>query len=527
MTDTPKVIPIAAAVATAFHAKLSPSGAHRWIPCAGSLALEAAYPDDSSDFAEEGTLAHAVAGQCLDDELDAAFFIGPDYVYQDHGVTKTAEITPEMAREVQKYIDAVRAMAGTTGALMVEQRLPIFSSRPPIMVAQRDEAGAIVRDSAGAPVMVPLSTFGTSDAVIVDEAQRLLIVGDLKYGRGVQVYAEKNPQLMLYALGAIDEFAMLYDFDRVRMVIFQPRLDHTDEWECSVEHLREFEDVAYYAGMDAVALVDHPDKAVNYLQPGADQCKFCKAKGDCPALRDQVLATVSGDFDVLDATEKGREIAEALGAEIVPYVDVLKKDEIAVTITEAERVLAAAYGVAPKAVDFLEAGSAEHNVFVIKKPTLRPALENAEEKLAAVDEGHLAMCMDSVDLIEGWCKAVRAEVERRMLVGTPVPGWKLVTGKQGNRAWTDEEKAAELLKSMRLKNDVMYDWKLISPTTAEALAAQGVIKPKQWDKLQDIIARANGKPSVAPASDKRAALQIGRVEDDFDALDDDSANDIL
>lgn len=64
------------------HAKLSPSGAHRWMACAGSLALESKYPDSSSDFAEEGTLAHALAAICLEGEHDAAFFVGQEVEYE-------------------------------------------------------------------------------------------------------------------------------------------------------------------------------------------------------------------------------------------------------------------------------------------------------------------------------------------------------------------------------------------------------------------------------------------------------------
>lgn len=140
---------------------------------------------------------------------------------------------------------------------------------------------------------------------------------------------------------------------------------------------------------------------------------------------------------------------------------------------------------------------------VAAKPPMFEALD-----LTGVPADKLAQRMAAAPLVEMWCKAVRAETERRLLASESVPGWKLVQGKKGNRQWGDEAEAEEMMKAMRIKHDQMYSYKLISPTTAEKLAKSEVIGKRQWPKLQALITQADGKPSVAPESNERPALDV-------------------
>lgn len=135
------------------------------------------------------------------------------------------------------------------------------------------------------------------------------------------------------------------------------------------------------------------------------------------------------------------------------------------------------------------------------------------EMLVDGNENWLSTAMSKVGLIEDWCKAIRAETERRLFAGDDVPGYKLVEGRLGNRKWTDEEAVTKLLKSFRLKNEDMYDMSLISPTKAEKLLKDN---PTRLAKANALVTRAAGKPSVAPASDKRPALDVAATAAEFD-----------
>ena len=149
--------------------------------------------------------------------------------------------------------------------------------------------------------------------------------------------------------------------------------------------------------------------------------------------------------------------------------------------------------------------------------------ESTIKKLIPSDTS-LGAKMDTLELIEGWCKAIRAEVERELLAGKPVAGYKLVQGRKSARSWSDATEAETVIKSMRLKQEQMYDLKLISPTTAEKVLKES---PKRWKRIESLISQSEGKPSVAPVTDKRPSLELKPLEDSFDVIEPSVAEDLV
>jgi hypothetical protein len=420
------------------HALFSPSSAYTWIACKASTAAQLGQPDDSSEFADDGTASHELAKWCLDAGTDAPAYIGRIIKVGE----REFEVDDERAEYVQMYVNGVRERIDAyklTGAgvdVLVEQRLSIEH----------------ITGEKGAK--------GTSDCVLIavwPDGRAEICVIDLKYGRGVEVSAVENYQGMLYAEAARNEHADFYDFTSVRIVIHQPRVsEKPSEWEITPFDLTEWiytvAKPAAEQGMLYVESVDFVPLTMGDFAPGEKQCRFCKAKAVCPALAKRVEETIGADFE---------DVAEA------------------------------AYN---------------------------PVNQPNPLQVELLDNDKLGTIYESLDLIDSWAKAVRGRIEYELLNGNAVPGVKLVQGRRGHRQWSSTEEAEALLKSMRLKQEQMYNFKLISPTQADKLLAKE--SPRRWKKVESLITQRDGSPSVAPESDKRPALVIAPPADDFEVVDD-------
>lgn len=257
------------------HAKYAPSSAKRVITCPPSLLLCAAEPDRESYPASEGTVAHHVSEECLrDGKTPDEFFgdtINSKWVSGDYDEDEPVgpggfeiEVDEEMVVGVMDYIEWVSSLPGDH---FIESRVNISRWCP-------------IEDQ-----------FGTCDHAAA--MPRKLVVTDLKYGKGVKVFADKNYQLVLYALGFIDEWDWLYDFDEVQIRISQPRLDHKDVWHTTKAELLE---IGAYI-LERFTLAEH---GFGEFGPSQEGCRFCKVNYKCRPLTKHLFDTNVMAFDVIE-----------------------------------------------------------------------------------------------------------------------------------------------------------------------------------------------------------------------------------
>ena len=236
------------------HALLSASGAHRWMNCTPSAVLESQFPDTTSEAAKEGTLAHEMAEAKLQHLFNTQDHRKAKLTRTLNKIKKDELYQPEMDGYTDDYVAYVRKSAME------------FEKSPYIAIEKRLDLTAYIPGG-----------FGTADCVMIGE--RTLHIIDLKYGKGVPVSAENNEQLMIYALGALEAYKMLFAIDTVKISIVQPRIDNTNSSEYTVKELMEFGDkVKHYA--------DIAIKGDGEQSPG-DWCRFCRARQQCRARADK------------------------------------------------------------------------------------------------------------------------------------------------------------------------------------------------------------------------------------------------
>lgn len=283
------------------HSRFAPSSFARIVRCKPSFLLNESLPDRSSPDAEHGTAAHYIRELCLNNDQDTVAYAGcvvavrPEdgecrFVHEKAPLREDEhayEVDDEMVNAVQSTVDWTRELPGK---LFVEVRVDHTPWCPDV-----DEWGEPTKPQKG-----------TSDDIVIDEERKRLTTTDLKYGKGVKVYAEENEQAIAYSLGAINDFGWVYGIDdswTIVIRIAQPRLDHFDVWETTYAHLMQ-------RGAEikaALTEVFNPDAPFN---PGEKQCKFCKASARCKALHEYVLASKADAFgDVRMLTDE--ELAEA------------------------------------------------------------------------------------------------------------------------------------------------------------------------------------------------------------------------
>lgn len=421
------------------HALLGASSAHRWITCPPSARLEEAQgaSDNESPYAAEGTAAHEYA------EIELSHRLGKINNRSYSGRMKKVKAGPwwgtemeeavgDYANRICEYAEGYRR-AGAEPFVDLEQRMDFTKWVP--------------------------EGFGTADVVIL--AGNVLHVIDLKYGKGVPVSAEENPQLRLYALGAIEKYRILFDFDIVSMTIIQPRLGAASTDTMTLAELEAWAETVVRPAAE-LAYLGHGEPC-----PSESACRWCRAKATCRARADAMIATAISEFDDDIGFSQARfDAANPPSAEDV----------------EAHAKLG---GIVGFGLD----------------PSCAPTFGGEKELMLTIDE--IAALLPALPAIEAWAKDVQDwALEQARDHNVRFPGYKLVEGRSIRRI-TDAEAAAQALENAGYEPDQFYK-------PAELMAIGGLEKllgKKGFaDLLGGFVDKPAGKPALVPTSDKRPEL---------------------
>jgi len=431
------------------HSLFSASGSDGWIYCHGKILMETGRRK-STKYADEGTAAHTLADWVLSRRLKGETVSAHAYLGRKIEVTRDGQppayfsVDSSMADHVDSYVNGfLIASKGKKVLRFAEQRFHYNEALgvPKALAFGTGDGAAIIEDAPEIEWPEDSGQFFPAGV----EGQ----IHDLKFGAGVRVDADGG-QMKHYGLGLLQDFELVTNITRVRMVIHQPRMDHYDEMIMSVEDLRAWAEEPRAAAQAIMKLMDTPElqppeggwqdvedvpKAMYpHLKPTEKGCRFCDAKTICPALIAEATEAVTGG-------------------------------------TRAD------------------------------KGDFKPIRVETPEDVKGWGDNWLTMFATRLDQIDTLTKAVRAEIDRRVLLhGKDVPGFKIVLGRQGNREYTDKGEAEAILKRMGAAA-VAYKRSLVTPTQLEK------ISPEAYAAVAHLITRAPGKPAVVHESDKRAPFE--------------------
>lgn len=230
------------------HALLSASAAHRWLTCTRAPRLEETLPETRSEYADEGRLAHTIAELRLRKQYTP--MKKSEFEKKLNELKSDPLFTNEMMNYIDVYVDYINSITYS------------FTNQPYIAIEKRLDYSDYAPEG-----------FGTGDCIIINNNELYII--DFKYGKGVPVSAEKNPQMMLYALGAYSESSFLFNIEKVTMVIVQPRLDNISESTISIDEL-----LAWGESIRPIAQKAYNGEGEFVI---GEHCRFCRAKALCRA----------------------------------------------------------------------------------------------------------------------------------------------------------------------------------------------------------------------------------------------------
>lgn len=351
------------------HALLSASSASRWLNCTAAPRFEEGLPERTSEYAEEGRLAHAIGELKVLKKFTV--MTSRTYTTRLNKLKKEPNYDPEMDKTTDLYLEH-----------LTEQAM-LYDSSPTVAAEVKVDFSEYVPEG-----------FGTCDCVMI--GGDTLSITDYKHGKGVPVSAEGNPQMRLYALGALKRYAPIFGdtIKKVRMTIDQPRLDTTPSTDTiTVEELRTWGESIKPAAQKAFS-------GLGEFVPG-EHCRFCRGKAQCRARAS--LNTALEDFK--DCVPAG----SVQPGEFVPQMH-----------------------------SYLTPGGVE----------VHPLLSDAEVGDLLIRGQHLIQ----------WYKDLEEYATKALLDGKPIEGWKLVAGRS-NRTFTDQDAAIKAVIEAGYDEALVYDRK--------------------------------------------------------------------